>query len=64
MIRCFSLGPDHYDSAILPFYMALKVYPAPQELLMIYQKTLPEPVFTTITTILLTEVIYVCTFYN
>ncbi|KAI8887040.1 protein import receptor MAS20 [Backusella circina FSU 941] len=48
-------GPEYYDSAILPFYKALKVYPAPQELLMIYQKTLPEQVFTTITSILLTE---------
>lgn len=49
------LGPDFYDEAVLPFYKALKVYPAPQELLMIYQKTIPEPVFQAITSILVIE---------
>ncbi|KAG1120045.1 hypothetical protein G6F42_012842 [Rhizopus arrhizus] len=48
-------GPSYYDEAVLPFYKALKVYPAPMELVMIYQKTIPEPVFTTITTILAIE---------
>ncbi|KAG0173416.1 hypothetical protein DFQ28_001591 [Apophysomyces sp. BC1034] len=38
-------GEAFYDQAILPFYMALKVYPAPMELIMIYQKTVPAPVF-------------------
>ncbi|CEP11533.1 hypothetical protein [Parasitella parasitica] len=48
-------GPSYYDEAVLPFYKALKVYPAPMELVMIYQKTIPEPVFSTITTILAIE---------
>ncbi|KAI8637230.1 mitochondrial outer membrane translocase complex, subunit Tom20 domain-containing protein [Parasitella parasitica] len=48
-------GPAYYDEAVLPFYKALKVYPAPMELVMIYQKTIPEPVFSTITTILAIE---------
>ncbi|KAI8087046.1 uncharacterized protein B0P05DRAFT_533471 [Gilbertella persicaria] len=38
-------GEAYYNDAVLPFYMALKVYPAPMELIMIYQKTIPEPVF-------------------
>ncbi|CAO3685351.1 hypothetical protein G6F70_005112 [Rhizopus microsporus] len=48
-------GPTYYDEAVLPFYKALKVYPAPGELLTIYQKTIPEPVFQTITTVLAIE---------
>ncbi|KAI8087048.1 mitochondrial outer membrane translocase complex, subunit Tom20 domain-containing protein [Gilbertella persicaria] len=48
-------GPQYYDDAILPFYKALKVYPAPMELIMIYQKTIPEPVFQTIASILAIE---------
>ncbi|KAF7724917.1 hypothetical protein EC973_000576 [Apophysomyces ossiformis] len=39
------VGEAFYPQAILPFYMALKVYPAPMELIMIYQKTVPAPVF-------------------
>ncbi|KAI8349417.1 hypothetical protein BD560DRAFT_358607 [Blakeslea trispora] len=38
-------GEDSFNDAVLPFYLALKVYPAPMELIMIYQKTIPEPVF-------------------
>ncbi|KAL1933259.1 hypothetical protein VTP01DRAFT_7349 [Rhizomucor pusillus] len=38
-------GAVHYDEAVIPFYKALKVYPDPNELLMIYQKTIPQPVF-------------------
>ncbi|KAI7907964.1 uncharacterized protein BX663DRAFT_464434 [Cokeromyces recurvatus] len=38
-------GEAYYNEAVLPFYLALKVYPAPMELIMIYQKTVPEPVF-------------------
>ncbi|KAI9483280.1 MAG: hypothetical protein EXX96DRAFT_137013 [Benjaminiella poitrasii] len=38
-------GEAYYNDAVLPFYLALKVYPAPMELIMIYQKTVPEPVF-------------------
>ncbi|GAA5794721.1 mitochondrial outer membrane translocase complex, subunit Tom20 domain-containing protein [Helicostylum pulchrum] len=48
-------GPSGYDEAILPFYKALKVYPAPMELVTIYQKTLPEPVFQTVVSILAIE---------
>ncbi|KAI9479605.1 mitochondrial outer membrane translocase complex, subunit Tom20 domain-containing protein [Zychaea mexicana] len=39
-----SQGEAYYNDAVLPFFKALKVYPAPMELLMIYQKTIPEPV--------------------
>ncbi|KAI8991852.1 hypothetical protein BDF20DRAFT_846824 [Mycotypha africana] len=38
-------GEAFYNDAVLPFYLALKVYPAPMELILIYQKTVPEPVF-------------------
>ncbi len=31
--------------AALHFYRALRVYPSPVELIMIYEKTVPEPVF-------------------
>ncbi|CAG8558119.1 10283_t:CDS:2 [Acaulospora morrowiae] len=42
----FGSGEDHYLDAALCFYKALKVYPNPVELIMIYQKTIPEAVFT------------------
>ncbi|KAI8061174.1 protein import receptor MAS20 [Gongronella butleri] len=48
-------GEAFYDDAVLPFYKALKVYPAPEELLNIYQKTLPQSVFSTIVNILAIE---------
>lgn len=32
--------------AAICFYKALKVYPAPAELVMVYQKTIPQEVFT------------------
>ncbi|GAA6002872.1 hypothetical protein JCM10207_001876 [Rhodosporidiobolus poonsookiae] len=38
-------SPEFYVASALSFYKALKVYPAPQELLMIYQKTQPAAVF-------------------
>ncbi|KAJ3775697.1 hypothetical protein FB446DRAFT_637401 [Lentinula raphanica] len=38
-------GPMFYLPAALSFYRALRVYPSPVELMMIYQKTVPEPVF-------------------
>ncbi|TFY54957.1 hypothetical protein EVJ58_g8550 [Rhodofomes roseus] len=38
-------GPMFYLPAALSFYRALRVYPSPVELIMIYQKTVPEPVF-------------------
>ncbi|KAJ8657262.1 hypothetical protein O0I10_007078 [Lichtheimia ornata] len=48
-------GPEFYEQAVLPFYKALKVYPAPLELIMIYQKTVPEPVFQTVVQIMALE---------
>ncbi|EJU06133.1 MAS20-domain-containing protein [Dacryopinax primogenitus] len=38
-------GPAFHVAAALSFYRALRVYPSPVELIMIYQKTVPEPVF-------------------
>ncbi|KAM6496192.1 hypothetical protein JOM56_008898 [Amanita muscaria] len=38
-------GPDFLLPAALSFFRALRVYPSPVELIMIYQKTVPEPVF-------------------
>ncbi|CAJ0915764.1 19753_t:CDS:10 [Entrophospora sp. SA101] len=38
-------GENGYDEAALCFYKALKVYPSPVELIMIYQKTIPETIF-------------------
>lgn len=46
----------HYDEAVIPFYKALKVYPDPNELLMIYQKTIPQPVFEIVVKALAIEV--------
>lgn len=42
----FAVGESGYHDAALCFYKALKVYPNPVELIMIYQKTIPEAVFT------------------
>ncbi|KZO94836.1 MAS20-domain-containing protein [Calocera viscosa TUFC12733] len=38
-------GPAFHVPAALSFYRALRVYPSPVELIMIYQKTVPEPIF-------------------
>ncbi|EJT48680.1 hypothetical protein A1Q2_08292 [Trichosporon asahii var. asahii CBS 8904] len=38
-------GPENYVKAATHFYRALRVYPQPVELLMIYQKVCPERVF-------------------
>ncbi|KZT29328.1 MAS20-domain-containing protein [Neolentinus lepideus HHB14362 ss-1] len=38
-------GPAFHLPAALSFYRALRVYPSPVELIVIYQKTVPEPVF-------------------
>ncbi|KAF8592444.1 MAS20-domain-containing protein [Ramaria rubella] len=38
-------GEAFYFPAALSFYRALRVYPSPVELIIIYQKTVPEPVF-------------------
>ncbi|KAI8140360.1 hypothetical protein BJV82DRAFT_623622 [Fennellomyces sp. T-0311] len=48
-------GEAYYNDAVLPFYKALKVYPAPLELIMIYQKTVPEPVFQTVVQLMALE---------
>ncbi|KAG0253407.1 hypothetical protein DFQ27_007426 [Actinomortierella ambigua] len=42
----FTRGPEGYDMAAVCFYKALKVYPSPAELVMVYQKTIPPEVFT------------------
>ena len=46
LLRLRSVGPEGYDMAAICFYKALKVYPAPAELVMVYQKTIPPEVFT------------------
>ncbi|KAI9025892.1 MAS20 protein import receptor-domain-containing protein [Phycomyces nitens] len=48
-------GEAFYNDSVLPFYAALKVYPAPLELIMIYQKTIPEPVFQIVVSIMALE---------
>lgn len=40
-----ALGPEFHLQAALCFYRALRVYPSPVELIVIYQKTVPEDVF-------------------
>ncbi|KAG0229305.1 hypothetical protein BGW42_001645 [Actinomortierella wolfii] len=42
----FTRGPEGYEMAAICFYKALKVYPSPAELVMVYQKTIPPEVFT------------------
>ncbi|KAF9915400.1 hypothetical protein FBU30_002029 [Linnemannia zychae] len=42
----FVKGPENYSQAAICFYKALKVYPAPAELVMVFQKTIPPEVFT------------------
>lgn len=39
-------GPENYAEAAVCFFKALKVYPAPAELVMVYQKTIPPEVLT------------------
>jgi len=38
-------GPDFHLASAMSFYRALRVYPSPVELIVIYQKTVPEPIF-------------------
>lgn len=52
----FFSGEAFYNDAVLPFYLALRVYPAPMELIMIYQKTVPEPVFQMVINIMALDV--------
>lgn len=42
------IGPENYSKAAICFYKALKVYPAPAELVMVFQKTIPPEVFTVV----------------
>lgn len=46
--QLFAMGPDKYLDAAAAFFRALKVYPQPVELIMIYQKAVPKEVFDTI----------------
>lgn len=41
----FAQGPANFLQAAVAFFRALKVYPAPMELVMIYQKAVPKEVF-------------------
>ncbi|KAJ1797531.1 mitochondrial import receptor subunit tom20, partial [Coemansia sp. RSA 2399] len=49
-------GPSAYSSAACHFYQALKVYPNPVELVMIYEKTTPPEVFKLVMTMMAQEV--------
>lgn len=40
-----TMGPDAYIESAKHFFRALRVYPQPVELLMIYQKVAPPPIF-------------------
>ncbi|TIB01726.1 hypothetical protein E3P94_01329 [Wallemia ichthyophaga] len=40
-----SMGPESALKAATAFFKALKVYPSPVELLMIYERTVPPPIF-------------------
>lgn len=42
---CFS-GPEYYLAAATCFYRSMKVYPSPMELIVIYEQTIPPPIFT------------------
>ncbi|KAI8875412.1 hypothetical protein K501DRAFT_263838 [Backusella circina FSU 941] len=48
-------GEAYYDQSVIHFYKALKIYPAPLELIMIYQKTVPEKVFRIVVNIMALE---------
>jgi import receptor subunit TOM20 len=44
------------DDSVVHFYKALKVYPVPLELIMIYQQSLPEQVFRILVNLMALEV--------
>ena len=52
----FSLGPAHYSEAAQHFLNALKVYPNPQELLELLERTVPQPVYVELINLLQREV--------
>ncbi|KAG6891695.1 hypothetical protein C0992_010098 [Termitomyces sp. T32_za158] len=39
-------GPEYHLAAATCFYRSLKVYPSPMELIVIYEQTIPPPIFT------------------
>lgn len=39
------IGPEGYLEAALYFYQALRAYPSPVELIEIYKKSVPEPIY-------------------
>ncbi|KAJ1679534.1 mitochondrial import receptor subunit tom20 [Spiromyces aspiralis] len=49
-------GPGNYEEAACCFYRALKVYPNPIELVMIYQKTIPDVIFSLVMAMMAQEV--------
>ncbi|KAI8380796.1 hypothetical protein BD560DRAFT_347133 [Blakeslea trispora] len=51
--ECIKQGND--NASVEHFYKALKVYPAPLELIMIYQKTVPEKIYRMIVTLMAME---------
>ncbi|KAI8340792.1 hypothetical protein BC941DRAFT_371277 [Chlamydoabsidia padenii] len=48
-------GETYYHDSVLPFYRALKVYPKPLDLIMMYQKTVPDAIFQMIISIMSLE---------
>ncbi|KAG0212366.1 hypothetical protein B0O80DRAFT_90496 [Mortierella sp. GBAus27b] len=52
----FTRGPENYAEAAICFFKALKVYPAPAELVMVYQKTIPPEVLTLVMSMLSKDV--------
>ncbi|OMJ24277.1 Mitochondrial import receptor subunit tom20 [Smittium culicis] len=49
-------GPSEFENAAKNFYQALKIYPNPIELIMIYQKTVPQQIFELIMSMMTQEV--------
>ncbi|EIW68330.1 hypothetical protein M231_00348 [Tremella mesenterica] len=43
--RLSLLGPEHHIDAATHFYKAMRTYPNPMELLMLYQRVVPPPIF-------------------
>jgi import receptor subunit TOM20 len=49
-------GPEFFEAAAATFYLALKVYPSPAELVVLYQKTLSDEIFNLIMGFISSEV--------
>lgn len=41
----FRQGPEYFEMSAMSFYRAMKVYPNPMDLLVLFQRSVPEPVF-------------------